>query len=166
MGGTLMRAFCDAGVSSACGSPPEPAPGPSPTPVPTPLPTPEPVPLPVPSPLPIPAPSPLPAPSPGPAQTHYGNPSNCLPDEEVLHTEDGAGVCAPPCPSSGSCPSDVPGGQGGLFGEPGCGDAALSKYCVITCFDDSDCFADGGYSCHNAGSLGVCALSSSQMVFL
>lgn len=155
--GTLMRSFCEAGVSSACGSPPEPAPGPTPTPVPVPLPSPSPSPIPSPQP-------PTPAPQPSPSQHHYGKPSNCLPDETVIHTDDGAGVCAPACPSSGSCPSDVPGGQGGLFGEPGCGDGAFSKYCVITCFDDSDCFTSDGYSCHDASNLGVCALSSSLVL--
>lgn len=163
--GTLMRAFCDAGVSSACGSPPEPAPGPSPAPVPSPMPVPEPIPSPSPVPIPSPVP-PVPSPGPSPSHTHYGKPSSCLSDETVISTDDGASVCAPGCPSGGSCPSDAPGGKGGLFGEPGCGDAALSKYCVVTCFDDSDCFTADGFSCHNAGSLGVCAVSPSRMVLL
>jgi len=159
--GTLMRTICDAGVSSACGSPPEPGPSPSPSPLPVPAPVPRPSPLPVPLPTPTP---PAPSPTPSPSQQHYGKPSSCLSDETVICTADGAGVCAPACPSSGSCPSDVPGGRGGLYGEPGCGAGNLTGYCVITCFDDSDCFIDGGYSCHDAGSLGVCALSSSLVL--
>jgi len=162
---TLMETFCGAGVSSACGSPPEPAPSPSPSPLPIPVPLPSPIPSPLPAPLPSPMP-PAPSPTPSPSQHHYGKPSSCLSDETVIRTADGAGVCAPACPSSGSCPSDVPGGQGGLFGEPGCGDGDLSRYCVISCFDDSDCFIGEGYSCHDAGSLGVCAVSSTLMVLI
>lgn len=154
---TVMQTFCDVGVSSACGRPPAPAPSPLPSPMPSPLPFPAPLPSPMP---------PVPSPTPSPSQHHYGIPSHCLSDETVIRTADGAGVCAPACPSSGSCPTDVPGGDGGLIGEPGCGDGDLSKYCVISCFDDSDCFTGGGYSCHAAGSLGACAVSSTSMVFL
>lgn len=148
----IMDAICKAGVAAACGSTPTPTPEPSPTPMPSPEPSP------VPSPEPSPMPSPTPAPS--PTSKHYGKPP-CNNDETVATLGDGSVVCAATCSGDEACPTDVPGGKGGLFG-PGCGDGSLSKYCVIQCFDDSDCYTAGGSACHSTGgSMGVCAYVSS-----
>lgn len=159
---TVMGAICDAGVQCACG----PIPGPTPTPTPTPVPVPSPVPTPTPvPPPPTPRPTPSPTPSPSPASTHYGPPP-CQSDEDVVQASDGAKVCAPSCAgSSDSCPSDTPGGKGGLFGQPTCGDKSLAKYCVVSCFDDSDCAVDAGLSCHEIdGGVGICAVAPSIIV--
>lgn len=169
---TVMGAICDAGVQCACGPIPSPTPSPSPQPTPKPTPqptprprpTPTPEPSPVPSPLPLPTPQPLPPPSPSPGSTHYSAPP-CQSDEEVIHTTDGAAVCAPPCSgTASSCPSDTPDGKGGLYGRPTCGDGSLSKFCVVDCFDNSDCAEDSGFTCHDVdGGLGICAVT--QTVF-
>jgi len=145
---TVMKAICDAGVQCACG----PMPGPTPSPFPTPTPTPQPAPRP--------SPPPTPTPTPTPGSTHYGNPP-CQSDEEAIHTPDGASVCAPACSGgSGSCPSDAPDSKGGLYGQPTCGDGSLAKYCVVACFDNSDCAVDAGFTCHDVdGGLGICAVA-------
>lgn len=164
----IMTAICNAGVQCACGLPP-PSPGPTPSPKPTPLPspTPRPTPAPTPVPVPVPMPPPTPAPSPGPAptSTHYGAPP-CRDGEDIISTADGANVCAPPCSGgASSCPKDTPGGKGGLYGNPSCGDGSFSTHCVITCFDNDDCATGLGFSCHDAdGGLGVCAVAKSTEV--
>jgi len=149
---TVLNAVCDAGVQCAC--------GPIPSPIPSPIPTPSP--MPSPTPMPTPRPSPTPVPTPG--TTHYGAPP-CESDEQVVRTSDGASVCAPSCSAGAdSCPSDTPAGKGGLYGRPTCGDESLSAYCVVACFDDSDCATDAGFSCHDVdGGLGICAVA--QVVF-
>lgn len=139
---TIMKAICDTGISAgACGA----GPSPSPTPVPTP---------PSPSP-PVPTPGPTPSPSPSPSSTHYGKPP-CKADETSIEVGSGV-VCAPSC--SSSCPVDTPGSSSSIF-EPACGSGDLDKYCVIQCFDDSDC--DG--SCIVVNGLGVCAYGSSLLL--
>jgi len=161
---TVLGAICDAGVQCACG--PLPGPVPSPTPIPSPTPSPpQPKPTPAPPPMPKPTPRPSPAPSPLPASTHYGPPP-CKSDEEIVQAADGAKVCAPSCSDSAdSCPSDTPAGKGGLFGRPTCGDGSLAKYCVLTCFEDSDCAEDVGLSCHDTdGGLGICAVALSSII--
>merc|ERR1712019_31497 len=111
--------------------------------------------------------TPEPTPAPSPSKVHYGTPP-CNEDEEVLATTDGASVCAPHCSGgASSCPTDTPGGHGGLFGNPTCGSGSFSDYCVITCFDDEDCATDLGFSCHDAdGGLGVCAAAKSKDVIV
>lgn len=156
---TVLKAICTAGVQCAC--------GPIPTPIPTPIPHPSPIPSPVPplpSPSPVP-PAPTPSPRPTPESTHYGSPP-CQSDEEVIHTVDGAAVCAPACTSgSNSCPVDTPDGKGGLYGQPTCGDGSLAAHCVVACFDDSDCAADKGFTCHDVdGGLGICAVTQTNFV--
>lgn len=148
---TVMKAVCDAGVQCACGPIPSPIPSPSPSPSPTPMPTP---------PTPDPSPDPSPSPAPTPGATHYGAPP-CQSGEKVVHTSDGASVCAPSCSGGAdSCPMDTPAGKGGLYGRPTCGDESLSTYCVVSCFDDSDCAEDLGFSCHDVdGGLGICAVA-------
>lgn len=153
---TVMKAICSAGVQCACGSVPTPIPVPLPSPSPFPLPSPSPLPVPMP---PMPKPSPMPTPTPG--RTHYGKPP-CQSNEQVIHAGDGASVCAPMCSgTSDSCPRDSPGGKGGLYGRPTCGEGSLATYCVLTCFDQSDCATDQGYTCHSVpdGSLGICAVA-------
>lgn len=159
---TVMAAICNAGVQCACG----PIPAPTPSPIPSPSPVPSPVPSPIPVPSPVPSPSPRPTPTPSPGSTHYSSPP-CQSDEEIIHTADGAAVCAPPCSSGSmsSCPSDAPDGKGGLYGQPTCGDGSLAKYCVVACFDNSDCAVDAGLTCHDAdGGLGICAAAKTVVV--
>merc|ERR1712019_81283 len=119
------------------------------------------------TPTPTPTPTPAPTPAPSPSKVHYGAPP-CNEDEEVLATTDGASVCAPHCSGgASSCPTDTPGGHGGLFGNPTCGSGSFSDYCVITCFDDDDCATNLGFSCHDAdGGLGVCAAAKSKDVIV
>lgn len=151
-------AICKAGVQCACDLAP-------PSPEPTPAPTPAPIPSPQPAPAPVPGPTPAPTPVPTPGSTHYGAPP-CLADEEVIHATDGAAVCAPACAQGAStCPTDAPGGKGGLFGSPACGDGSLSSYCVVACFNDDDCAEQEGFTCHAVdGGLGICAVAGSALV--
>jgi len=158
---TVMEAICSAGVQCACGWSPTPIPSPVPIP-PSPVPIPpSPVPLP-PSPVPLP---PSPVPGPTPQSTHYGSPP-CQSDEQLIHTGDGATVCAPTCTGgSESCPVDTPDGKGGLYGQPTCGDGSLATHCVVACFDNSDCAVDEGFTCHDVdGGLGICAIASTVVV--
>lgn len=143
----IMEEICATGISAgACGAGPHPSPTPVPPPPPTPMPTP------------TPEPTPSPSPSPSPSANHYGKPP-CQADETSIKVGSGM-VCAPTC--SDSCPTDTP-GQGSIF-DPACGTGDYAKYCVIQCFDDSDCDSSGGANCVEVNGMGMCAYGSTLLL--
>merc|ERR1712048_1104355 len=110
---------------------------------------------------------PAPSPTPTPGQPHYEKPP-CQTGEAQASVTGADGVlCAPPCDSSGACPTDVP---AGVTANPLCAlkDQSGNQFCALECSSDDQCDKAGGAACSTvqAGAPGVCTYPSNASSFV